>query len=172
MMASAGGAVAGNLWHAATHAEHARPMMQASLGAGASGQGGTEGKQLCKEAMRRRYTCLHHGKSTADGLCCCALPAHVPPDSTLTRLQSAPVQVSGEAFLQCLKLALDSAPNMHQALQVGSALLLLGASPCGARRQTGRQFAWAAGAGVHLRPPSVCPLFCAAQVVAVLMGAR
>lgn len=31
MMASAGGggAVAGNLWHTATHAEHARPMMQA-----------------------------------------------------------------------------------------------------------------------------------------------
>lgn len=28
MMAS-GGAVAGNIWHTATHAEHARPMMQA-----------------------------------------------------------------------------------------------------------------------------------------------
>lgn len=28
------------------------------------------------------------------------------------------LQVSGDAFLQCLKMALDAAPTMHQALQV------------------------------------------------------
>lgn len=33
----------------------------------------------------------------------------------------ARLQVSGDAFLQCLKLALDAAPNMHQALQVRQA---------------------------------------------------
>jgi hypothetical protein len=30
-MMAAGGAVAGNIWHTATHAEHARPMMQVRL---------------------------------------------------------------------------------------------------------------------------------------------
>lgn len=41
-----------------------------------------------------------------------------------------PLQVSGDAFLQCLKMALDAAPNMHQALQVRTdgRLLLLSAS--------------------------------------------
>jgi hypothetical protein len=32
MVAASGGAVAGNIWHTATHAEHARPMMQVSVG--------------------------------------------------------------------------------------------------------------------------------------------
>ena len=32
MMSSSGSAVAGNIWHTATHAEHARPMMQARGG--------------------------------------------------------------------------------------------------------------------------------------------
>lgn len=40
----------------------------------------------------------------------CAHPPHV-------------AQVSGDAFLQCLKAALDAAPNMHQALQASRRLL-------------------------------------------------
>jgi hypothetical protein len=40
-MMAAGGAVAGNIWHTATHAEHARPMMQVRLAGWRAGLGGS-----------------------------------------------------------------------------------------------------------------------------------
>lgn len=48
-----------------------------------------------------------------------------PSICSLRRCNTSPcLQVSGDAFLQCLKLALEAAPNMHQALQErGTALV-------------------------------------------------
>ena len=45
----------------------------------------------------------------------CLLPL---PPCLLLRLPAACLQESGDAFLQCLQLALEAAPSMPQALQV------------------------------------------------------
>lgn len=102
MMTSSGGAVAGNIWHTATHAEHARPMLQARrqgfklllLGVLA----------LVHPAMLLQFCQVEEHTSASH-------PFYCP-------------QVSGDAFLQCLNVALDAAPNMHQALQVRRQLLV------------------------------------------------
>ncbi len=55
-MVASGGAVAGNIWHTATHAEHARPMMQASCrGEGAGVMLPAEWAGQC----RSEQACLH-----------------------------------------------------------------------------------------------------------------
>lgn len=60
------------------------------------------------EAGRWLHTSAHAG-----GCLRRMLRVNVPPCAALL----AVLQVSGDAVLQCLKMALDDAPTMHQALQ-------------------------------------------------------
>lgn len=58
MMASSSGAVAGNIWHTATHAEHARPMMQAR-----------------RQALQ--FLALGHAAVVCMQQCCCTCPTQL-----------------------------------------------------------------------------------------------
>lgn len=142
MMTSSGGAVAGNIWHTATHAEHARPMLQA-----------------CRQGFKLLLLGVLALVHPAMLLQFCQVEEHTSASHPFY----CP-QVSGDAVLQCLNVALDAAPNMHQALQVGGALALwqlvwgLGAVAvtCGCLRSTQHASRTAASAAIPLAPPCRC----------------